>query len=95
MAVVGFILLLLGASAIGAVVGVSKGSGEILGVEYNTLTIFLMGVAAGLAVWWGLEILKFSIKRSMQHRKERKEMSNLSEKLSKVEAERQREASTE
>jgi protein-S-isoprenylcysteine O-methyltransferase Ste14 len=92
MVLVGVILAILGGLGTAAAVAVSKGGGEILGVELNTLTIFLLGMAAGLAIWWGLELMKAGTKRSLQQRKERKEMAELSDKLSKAEADRQREA---
>ena len=46
------------------------------------------GVAAGAAILWGFAILKWGTKRSLAHRTERKELTELNEKLERVEAER-------
>ena len=48
----------------------------------------LVGVAAGAAILWGFSILKWGTKRGLAHRKERKELTKLNEKLERVEAER-------
>lgn len=88
MVFLGLLLLALGAVAILSAVFVSDGSAELLGMDLSSLTIFLIGVAAGAAIIWGFTILKFGTKREFQQRKERKELNQLSEKLGQVEAER-------
>ena len=50
--------------------------------------VFFIGLAAGVAVLWGFSIIRFGIKRSMQRRRERKQLTELSEKLERVEGER-------
>ena len=62
--------------------------GAYLGFDVTTLQVFLIGVAAGAALLWGFAILKWGTKRSLAHRKERKELTRLNEKLDRVEAER-------
>jgi hypothetical protein len=88
MVILGLLLIILGAIAILSAIFVSEGSGELLGIDMSSLEIFLVGVAAGAAVLWGYTILKWGTKRSMAHRRERKELTKLNEKLDRVEAEK-------
>ncbi len=92
MVILGLGLIVLGGIAILSAIFVSKdlpgGGGELLGFDVSTLEAFLVGVAAGAAVLWGFSILKWGTKRSLAHRKERKELTRLNEKLERVEAER-------
>ena len=92
MVILGLGLLILGAIAILSAVFVSKdlpgGGGELLGFNVSTLESFFVGVAAGAAILWGFSILKWGTRRSLAHRKERKELTKLNEKLERVEAER-------
>ena len=43
-----------------------------------------------MAVLWGYSITKFGIKRSLQHRRESKQLQELSEKLDQVDEEKRR-----
>src|SRR5688572_30248767 len=90
MVFLGLALMILGGIAVlAAVLNSEPGTGgEILGFELTTLETFLLGVAAGAAILWGFGILKWGTKRSLAHRKERKELTKLNEKLERVEAER-------
>jgi hypothetical protein len=88
MVILGLLLIILGAIAILSAIFVSEGSGELLGIDMSTLSVFLVGVAAGAAVLWGYSILKWGTKRGLAHRRERKELSRLSEKLDRVEGDR-------
>ena len=88
MVILGLLLIILGAIAILSAIFVSEGSGELLGIDMTSLEIFLVGVAAGAAVLWGYSILKWGTKRGLAHRKERKELTKLNEKLDRVEAEK-------
>src|SRR5215211_7395295 len=90
MFVAGLLLILLGALAIVAAVFGSDGSAEFLGQDCSALTIFLIGVAAGVAVLWGYSISKFGVKRSMRHRRESKQLEELSEKLDRVDEDKRR-----
>lgn len=88
MVILGLLLIGLGAIAILAAVLVSNGSAELLGMDLSALTIFLSGVFAGAFLLWGFAILKYGTKRGLRHRKERKQLTELSEKLDRVEADR-------
>ncbi|GAA5113291.1 hypothetical protein GCM10023339_17430 [Alloalcanivorax gelatiniphagus] len=92
MVILGLGLLILGAIAVLSAIFVSEdlpgGGGELLGFDVTTLESFLVGVAAGAAILWGFAILKWGTKRSLAHRKERRELTKLNKKLERVEAER-------
>ena len=96
MVVIALVLIALGALAIVvAFAFTDPGTGGMyLGVEVNTLSSFLIGVAAGAAILWGLWILKWGTKRTLAHRRERKELSELNAKLERVEAERRADGDT-
>jgi hypothetical protein len=94
MVILGLLLIILGAIAILSAVFVSEGSGELLGVEMSSLAIFLVGVAAGAAVLWGYTLLKWGTKRTIAHRRERKELNRLSQKLDRVDSEHREDTTT-
>lgn len=94
MVILGLLLIILGAIAILSAIFVSEGSGELLGVDMSSLAIFLVGVAAGAAVLWGYALLKWGTKRTIAHRRERKELNRLSEKLDRVDSERREDGTT-
>ena len=58
------------------------------GLLFSLVAIGGVGVAAGAAILWRFSILKWGTKRGLAHRKERKELTKLNEKLERVEAER-------
>ena len=91
MFMVGVLLILAGGLAIVAAVFGSEGSATMLDRDLDALTIFLLGLGAGVAVWWGVSIARFGARRSLKHRRESKELQELSEKLDKAEEERRRE----
>lgn len=93
MVILGLGLMILGAIAVLSALFVSEPGtgGELLGFEVTTLESFLVGVAAGAAILWGFALLKWGTRRSLAHRKERKELTRLNEKLERVEAERREE----
>ena len=90
MVILGLGLMILGAIAVLSALFVSEPGtgGELMGVDVSTLDAFLVGVAAGAAILWGFAILKWGTRRSLAHRKERKELTELNAKLERVEAER-------
>jgi hypothetical protein len=88
MVILGLLLIALGAAVIVAAVFDLEGSAMLLSTDLNALTVFLLGVGAGVAVLWGFGILKFGTKRTFQRRKESKKLEELHEKLEEVEAER-------
>ncbi len=98
MVILGLGLLILGAIAVLSAIFVSEdlpgGGGELLGFNVTTLESFFVGVAAGAAILWGFSVLKWGTKRSLAHRKERKELTELNQKLERVEAERRADGDT-
>lgn len=69
---------------------VGTGKIELLGTEVGAVTLFLLGVGAGVAILWGLTISKFGVKRALRQRKENQKIDELSEKLDRAEAGRRR-----
>lgn len=91
MLILGFLLVLVGLLAILVALfgtGGTNDTAEFLGNDLTTLTVFFIGLAAGVAVLWGFSIIRFGVKRSMQRRRERRQLTELSEKLERVEGER-------
>jgi type VI protein secretion system component VasK len=91
MVILGLILIALGALAIVCGIFVSEidnGHLQLLGQDVSPAAFFLIGVAAAVAIWWGLWILKSGSKRSWARRKEQKRLEELSEKLDDVDAQR-------
>jgi hypothetical protein len=88
MVVLGVLLIALGAVVIVAAVFDLEGSAMLLKIDLGAVTVFLLGVGAGVAVLWGFGILKFGTKRSLARRREAKKLEELSEKLDRAEAER-------
>jgi len=88
MVILGLLLIALGAVVIVAALFDLEGSAMLLSTDLNALTVFLLGVDAGVAVLWGFGILKFGTKRTFQRRKESKKLEELHGKLEEVEAER-------
>lgn len=96
MVFLGLALIIIGGIAILSALFVSEpGSGGVLmGFDVTTLESFFVGVAAGAAILWGFSILRWGTKRTLAHRKERKELTKLNQKLEQVEAERRRDDGT-
>ena len=93
MLILGLVLIAAGGLLIVAAVFTAETTGtsaavEILGTEVGAVTLFLLGLGAGIAILWGLSITKFGAGRSLKQRRERNKLNELSEKLDKVEAER-------
>ena len=91
MFVVGLLLVLLGALAIVCAIFGSEGTAAFLSFDVRAFGIFLIGLAAGVAILWGYSIAKYGVKKSMKHRRESKRLEELSEKLDKVDEEKRRE----
>jgi hypothetical protein len=88
MIVLGLLLVLVGLLALLAALFSSDGTATMLGNDLTALTIFLLGLASGLAILWGYAVLKLGARRGLERRRERKQLSELSAKLDKVESER-------
>ncbi|WP_051247805.1 hypothetical protein [Nocardioides halotolerans] len=91
MVIIGLVLIAIGAVAVVLGVFTAELDGTTLkyaGIELSPVALFLVGVAAALAIWWGLWILKSGSKRSWARRKEQKRLEKLSDQLDDVEANR-------
>ena len=91
MVIIGLVLIALGAVAIVCGVVTAEIDGRTLklaGIELSPTALFIVGVAAAVAIWWGLWLLKSGSKRSWARRKEQKRLEKLSEQLDGVEANR-------
>lgn len=95
MLIFGLVLIGVGALVIVAAVFTAETTGtaaavEFIGVEVGAVTLFLLGLVAGIAILWGLTITRFGARRSLKQRREQNRLNELSDKLDKVEAERRR-----
>jgi membrane protein implicated in regulation of membrane protease activity len=88
MVILGLLLIVLGALAIVAAVFTNDGSASLLGIDMSVLAVFLVGVAAGAFILWGWSILKYGTKQGLRQRRERRKLTELSEKLDRVQGER-------
>lgn len=91
MLIVGLLLVAAGAAVIIAAVFTAEVTGsqiEIIGIEVGPLTLFVLGLAAAVAIWWGFSIGKFGARRSLRQRRENNRLEELSEKLDRVEQQR-------
>ena len=95
MVIIGLVLILLGGAVIVAGLFSEPGTGgDILGIDVTVTESFFVGVAAGAAIMLGFSILKWGTKRSLAHRRERKELTELNQKLERVEADRRADGDT-
>ena len=93
MLILGLLLVAAGAAVIIAAVFTAEVTGgqiEIIGIEVGAVTLFVLGLAAALAIWWGFSIGKFGARRSLRQRRENNRLEELSQKLDRVEAERRK-----
>lgn len=93
MLILGLLLVVAGAAVIVSAVFTAEVTGghiEILGIEMGAVTVFVLGIAAVVAIWWGFSIGKFGARRSMRQRREDNRLQELSEKLDRVEADRRK-----
>src|SRR4051794_3699154 len=88
MVVLGIILVAAGVVAIVGAVSTADGTVDFFGTHTNAMVIFFVGLAAGLAILWGLGLAKWGTKRSLRHRRESRRLEELSEKLDRHESER-------
>lgn len=92
MVVLGLLLILLGALAIVLAVVTADGPAEYIGIDVGDLGVFLVGVAAGVAIWWGYSLSKIGTRRTIAQRREHKRLTELSERLDRAESDRGRDA---
>lgn len=93
MVILGLVLIALGALAIVAALFASDGKEvALLGIDMSPFVLFLIGVIAGAFILWGWSILKYGTKRELRQRKERKQLTELSEKLDRVQTDKEQDA---
>jgi hypothetical protein len=85
MFVLGLLLIAFGVVAILAALFSTSGTASFLGADIGARTIFLIGVAAGVAILWGFTISKLGARRSLRHRRESRRLQELSNKLDRTE----------
>ena len=90
MVVLGLLLLVVGALAIVAAVFTAHGSAQLLGLDIAALTMFFVGLVAGVLVLLGYSFTKWGTKRTLKHRRDSKRLDELSAQLDRREQERQR-----
>jgi uncharacterized OsmC-like protein len=93
MLILGLVLIAVGGLAIvSAVFGAEIDGGKLqyLSMDVSPLALFLIGVGSAVAIWWGLLLFRAGSKRSWARRKEQKRLTELSEKLDTVEAQRRK-----
>jgi hypothetical protein len=92
MVLVGLVLIALGALAIVSAVFSADVRGDhirLLGhLNVTPLVLFLIGLAAGVAILWGFSIFKWGTKRSWAKRREQKRLSKLADSVESVESSR-------
>ncbi len=77
MVLLGLILIAAGALAVVAAFLTAEGTVQLLGTDLTAFGLFLVGLGAGLALWWGFELSKFGTRRSLRHRRESKRLQQL------------------
>jgi uncharacterized membrane protein SpoIIM required for sporulation len=72
-------LLLMGAAVIGVVAALfsTSGSASFLGADLGARTIFLLGLASGLALLWGWSLARVGAKRELRRRREGRRLREL------------------
>jgi membrane protease YdiL (CAAX protease family) len=91
MLILGLVLITVGGLAIVSAVFASEIDGgklQLLGQDIGTVAFFLVGVGSAVAIWWGLSLFRMGSKRSWARRKEQKRLTDLSEQLDSVDAQR-------
>jgi uncharacterized protein (DUF58 family) len=89
MVVLGLLLIGAGVIFILAAIFSSSGTASLLGAHLGAQTIFLLGLASGLAILWGFSISRVGVQRSLRHRREGRELRTLSARNARAEADRQ------
>jgi hypothetical protein len=74
MVVLGVLLIAGGSLAVAAALLSSSGSATFLGFDLGATTIFLLGLAAGVALLWGYSLTKLGARRSWRLRRENRQL---------------------
>jgi uncharacterized protein (DUF58 family) len=82
-------LLLIGAGIIFILAALysTSGTASFLGAHLGARTIFLLGLASGMAILWGLTISRVGVQRSLRHRRESRELRRIAGRDSSGDAE--------
>jgi small-conductance mechanosensitive channel len=80
MVVLGLLLVAAGVIAILAALFSSSGTASFLGADLSSRTIFMLGLASGIAILWGFAISRVGVQRSFRHRREGRQLRKLSER---------------
>lgn len=91
MVALGLLLIVLGALAIVAALFTAQGSVELIGLDIAALTMFFVGLVAGVCLLLGWTFTKWGTKRSLKHRRDSKKLDELSARLDRREEERREE----
>jgi len=90
MLVLGVVLLVAGVLVVlaGLFTAGDTGTASLIGVHIGATAVFLLGVFSGVAILWGLSLIRFGGKRQLRQRKEKRRLQGLAAKLEKLEGER-------
>ncbi|WP_151083680.1 hypothetical protein [Nocardioides cynanchi] len=86
MVVLGLLLIGAGVLFILAALFSTSGTASLLGADLGARTIFLLGLASGVAILWGFTISRVGVQRSLRHRRESRELRKLSQRNARTDA---------
>src|SRR5512141_2468148 len=92
MVVLGLLLIGAGIVFILAALFSTSGTASLLGAHLSAQTIFLLGLASGIAILWGFTISRVGVQRSLRHRREGRELRKLSERNARADADAARQS---
>jgi hypothetical protein len=85
MLIFGLLLVAVAAAAAVGAVFLLDGSVTYFGIDTDALTVFLAGAAAVGLLVLGLKLTGFGARRGLRQRKEHRRLTDLSDKLERVE----------
>jgi hypothetical protein len=77
MLMLGLLLMAVGVIAVLAAVVSTSGTASFLGVDLGARTIFLLGLASGVAILWGWSLSRIGARRELRHRREGRRLRDL------------------
>jgi glycerol-3-phosphate acyltransferase PlsY len=92
MVILGLLLIGAGVIFILAALFSTSGTASLLGAHLSAQTIFLLGLASGIAILWGFTISRVGVQRSLRHRREGRELRKLSERNARADADAARQS---
>lgn len=97
MLVLGVVLLVAGVVVLlaGVFTAGDTGDASLLGVHLGATTVFLLGVFSGVAMLWGLSLIRFGGRHQLRQHKEKRRLQGLAAKLEKLESDRDEAAGPE